>query len=67
MSLENIAKENVAYFTAAFEEHILGQMEQDEDKAKAELTKYCIENAEKAVDDYWQQGNKLWGKYTNYF
>lgn len=50
-----------------FEEHILEQMKTDEDKAKAELTKYCIENAEKAVNDYWQLGDELWGKYNNYF
>ncbi|MBS0011474.1 MAG: C69 family dipeptidase, partial [Bacteroidales bacterium] len=50
-----------------FEEYILEQMKKDEDRAKAELTKYCIENANKAVDDYWQLGDELWGKYTNYF
>ena len=51
----------------AFEEYILQQMKKDEEKAKAELTKYCIDNAEKAVNDYWQLGDELWGKYTNYF
>lgn len=50
-----------------FEDYILQQMKKDEDRAKAELTKYCIENAEKAVNDYWQLGDELWGKYTNYF
>jgi len=50
-----------------FEKHMLEQLERNEKKAKAELTRYCIDNAEQAVEDYWQLGDQLWGKYTNYF
>jgi dipeptidase len=52
---------------AAFEKKMLELIKKDETKAKAELTKYSIEVAEKAVDRYWLLGDELWGKYTRYF
>lgn len=51
----------------AFEEKMAKLYKKDKAKAKAELTKYSKEIANKAVDRYWMLGDELWGKYTNYF
>ena len=50
-----------------FEKHMVELLKKDETNAKAELTKYCIDIAEDAVERYWKLGDELWGKYTNYF
>ena len=51
----------------AFEKKMTELFKKDEASAKAELTKYSIDIAEKAVERYWLLGDELWGKYTNYF
>lgn len=51
----------------AFEKRMTELYKKDQVRAKAELTKYSIGIAEKAVERYWLLGDELWGKYTNYF
>ncbi len=51
----------------AFEKRLTELYKKDKTEAKAELTRYSIETAEKAVERYWMLGDELWGKYTNYF
>ena len=51
----------------AFEKRMTELYKKDKTEAKAELTRYSIETAEKAVERYWMLGDELWGKYTNYF
>jgi len=52
---------------AQIEEEALRLYKEDPQKAKAFLTKYCLDIANSAVDAYWTLGDNLWGKYARYF
>jgi dipeptidase len=51
----------------SFEQEALALYEQNPEKAREFLTKYCLEMANKAVTAYWELGDDLWSKYTRYF
>ena len=49
------------------EEEALNLYKKSPKKAKAFLTEYSVETAEKAVEAYWKLGDTLWGMYNNRF
>jgi dipeptidase len=52
---------------ASVEEKALAVYEENPEKTKEFLTKYCVTIANNAVESYWQLGDDLWSKYTNRF
>ena len=49
------------------EDEALRLYKENPQKAKEYLTKYCVEVAENAVEDYWKLGDNLWSIYSRYF
>jgi dipeptidase len=49
------------------EEEALRLYKENPEKAKEFLTKYCIDLANKSVEDYWKLGDELWARYTYRF
>jgi dipeptidase len=49
------------------EEEALRLYKENPQKAREFLTKYCIELANKSVEDYWKLGDELWARYTYRF
>ncbi len=52
---------------AAFEAEALALYQKDPAKAKALLTKYCHDEAERAVAAYWKLADDLWARYSGRF
>jgi dipeptidase len=52
---------------AKFEEEVLALFKKDPKKAKELLTKYCLEQADRAVAAYWKLADELWVKYSGAF
>jgi dipeptidase len=52
---------------AKLEEEALALYKKDPNKAKALLTKYCLDQAEQAVAAYWKLADELWVKYSGSF
>jgi dipeptidase len=52
---------------ATIEAEAVALYKQDPAKARAYLTKYSHDMANRAVDAYWKLGEDLWSKYTNLF
>ncbi len=52
---------------AAFETEALALWKQDPAKARALLTKYCLDQADQAVAAYWKLADELWVKYSGDF
>jgi len=52
---------------STFEEEMTRLYEQDPQKAREELTRYSNSIAGKTVERYWQLGDELWSRYTNFF
>lgn len=52
---------------AKLEEEALALYKKDPKKAKALLTKYCLDQADQAVAAYWKLADKLWLRYSGNF